>query len=149
MKWILSAVLLLGAFLAGLYIGSSSQPDVVLTPDVKPSKQAVVKQPQSNQDYMDAFNAPMSHKSKYDQSTGIYSATVTDGFKSYTFFDRLTVKPKKNLMLGGVGVDSSLRLTYSLGYLRNVYFDGLYVGCIASFNSSSFLSLSVVAALQF
>jgi hypothetical protein len=82
------AVLIAGAFFGGYKLGHQ-KPAVEYIPDVKPPVNAIEHQPQTNQDYIDAFNSPLWHKGSYDSRTHIYTGFVSDNWKNITFYDKI------------------------------------------------------------
>jgi hypothetical protein len=146
--WKLWLVLLVCAFLFGVYLGYSQRPKPQYAQDITPPVHTIIKpiDPNNLSDLLDRANSPIVIERIWQQP--YLTVTASDGYKSTRIVDSVSLPVKKNFVYGGVGVDKSLSFLYSLGYARNV-FGSFYAGSMISFTNSSFSSIGVSLGFMF
>jgi hypothetical protein len=119
------------------------------TQDIKPYITAIEHQPQTSQQFIDAFNSPLWHKGSYDNKTHIYTGFVSDNWKNITFYDQIKPAHPEHFIFAGCGIDKDLSILYTIGYMQQVYFDNFFAGGYISFNSTSLNSVNVLCGYSF
>lgn len=131
----------------GIYLYNHKDNNVEYTQDIKPPVPTIEKQPITNQDYIDAFNSPIEIFRNLDGNTLYIKAT--DTWKSTSVTDKVTLKHNRNFLFSGAGIDHDLKVLYTIGYMRTLYFDSLYIGGYAAFNQSALGSVNAVVGFSF
>jgi hypothetical protein len=115
------------------------------TQDVKPPVNAVEHQPQTSQQFIDAFNSPLWHKGSYDNKTHTYTGFVSDNWKNITFYDRIEPAFMQHQISAGVGVTHDFTLQYTLGYLY-FPFESIGFGGYAAISNTRLESINALVS---
>jgi hypothetical protein len=147
-KYFIFALIIIAAFIGGYKTGYQ-KPNIEYVHDVKPPEYIIIK-PVDNSDISDLIaraNSPIEVYRELDKSD--LSIRATDGYKQTIVHDRFYSKQNSNFVLAGFGLDKDLSFLYTVGYIRQVLFDNLFVGGYVSFNTTSFNSFNVLCGYSF
>jgi hypothetical protein len=139
--------IIIGSISTILFTKYFNKDKIIYKPDIKPPITAIEHQPQTNQDYIDAFNSPLWHKGNYNKSTGLYTGFVSDNWKNITFYDQIIPSYNKHTYFAGIGIDDNFNRLYTIGYIHNLY-SMIGVGGFINISDSRIKDISAIISFS-
>jgi hypothetical protein len=147
-KYIIFALTLISAFIAGYNVNNHKQ-IVEYVYNIKPSESIIIKPINKNDcaDLLKRANSLIMIDRLFDNNA--LTITASDGYKKTTVYDEINIPVKQHLIFAGFGVNKEFFYTYTIGYMRQIYLEGVFCGGVVSVNPSGLQSLQGLIGYNF